>query len=575
MRTVLLSVVFVGVCAAGAIAQSLPPKPDFERRVDYVAWYDKAVGKPSPNAYDAYAKFIPGMIGGKAKEESFPKFEGMFSNPDAPEPPAPWDPKEHPDWEASYQRTQKILKDFESATQVKNWAAPSGLSTGRDSFDSLLMNRRLPYLTPLRQCARGLFEAAWRRDKDGVSKVRLQEAIAANLRLARQLDQGYSALEFLTGSAVREFAYDNAAWGFAHNVFAPADAAGLQKVIQEIDGRPVDARPAFAGEAAMAYDALQYVFGPLGGGGETHVDPARMKQVTGVQMGFNRAAFGSRIESNAAGCADGLAEAFAAMNSALGESWSARHLAPINQACEKAAGLNQLMRNMPPLGLMSVYRAGLRAETARRAGQLLVEVFSYKSRKNKWPPKLDNLNKKTTAAITDDPWSGKPFAYKIAEGKPLFYSVGDNGQDDGGKGATSGPGGVIPAEDWVFWPLVGSGKTVAAAKLKGAKAETITPLAKLAEFDGREVTVVAKVVKVEGRPSRQHRRIYSVTLAEGATKATLVYYADTADALSAKQEIKAGLRVRVAAIVTKDDKGVHLLLKDADHLVVEKDEGKP
>jgi len=546
---------------------SLPPKPTFEKRFDYVAWFEDSLPKPSPNAYAEYAKFMPGLRGSKVKEGDWPKFEGMISSQDGESAIGPWDPKEHADWEASYQRSKETLAKFKAAARVEGFVAPTGLSRGREQFENLLTHAQLQYLGMMRACVKGTLEAAWRRDKGGISAATMQESIETALRVARQLEQGHWMIEHLTAAAIRAAAYRQVQWAFAHSVFTEKEARGLQSMLRKVDGSPIANRGAVAGDAAAGFDQIQYIFGPLGGGGTPHVDPKRLQQVTGVSLGFNKMAFGSRIEADAAGCAEAMANIYRTAHSYFGRAPTPKGIAPIHEATEAALRLNQFMRALNPPDLSNFYAGSLKLETLRRGTQTMVEIFAYKAKKGKWPPKLSNLNKQMRVAIGDDPMSGKPFGYQTIDDGFMVYSVSYDEKDDGG----------AHREDWgmdgdyVLWPLPESSKTVVAAKIKGAAPEAYTPLAKVTpDMVGKEITVVGKVTRVEGKNSRQFRRIYIVTLEDAGTKLPLVYYADAADALSAKQEIKAGLKVRVIAKVDKDEKGaLRLMLKDADSLVVE------
>lgn len=573
IRTIAPAILLLSTPSYLLAADTLPPAPDFEKRIDYVAWFEDAAESPSPNAYSAYAKFMPGLQFSKVKEGDWPKFEGMITGPNAEPTIGPWAPAEHADWEASYQRTKETLVKFKEAARIEGFAAPIGLSRGRDQFENLMMHVKLPHLQMMREGAAGSLEAAWRRDKGGISAAVMQDSIETALRVARQMEQGRMVIEFLTASAIRARAYKQVQWAFAHKVFTEKEARAVQTMLRKVDGSAPSYRRAILGDAAGEYDKLQYIFGPIGGGGSPHVDPKRHQQVTGVSLGFNKMAFGSRIEADASGCATALAGIFTTAHSHLGRALSPSGIAPLHEATERASATNQLMRSLNLPDLSNYYLNCLKTETLRRGTQTMVEVFAYKGKKGKFPPKLSNLNKQMMTAIGPDPMSGKPFGYEVTGEGFLLYSISLDEADNGGE----------HREDWGYdadytlWPLPDSSKTVVAAKIKGAAPSAYTPLAKVtADMIGKEITVVGTVTRVESKNSRQYRRIYLVTLEDAGTKLPLVYYADAAEALSAKQEIKAGLKVRVIARVDKDEKaGLRLMLKDANSLVVEKSEEQP
>ena len=60
-------------------------------------------------------------------------------------------------------------------------------------------------------------------------------------------------------------------------------------------------------------------------------------------------------------------------------------------------------------------------------------LAAYHSDNSRYPAKLDDLAPKYLAAIPNDLFSGKALIYRPSEKGYLFYSVGVNGRDDGGR----------------------------------------------------------------------------------------------------------------------------------------------
>lgn len=88
----------------------------------------------------------------------------------------------------------------------------------------------------------------------------------------------------------------------------------------------------------------------------------------------------------------------------------------------------------------------------------------------KWPGSLDELSPRMLPKLPLDPITGKPLHYKVIDGRPIVYSVGVDGDDDGGRLAKNKEGESHPeyAEpnhfdgnvavqasetdgDWVLW----------------------------------------------------------------------------------------------------------------------------
>ena len=74
-----------------------------------------------------------------------------------------------------------------------------------------------------------------------------------------------------------------------------------------------------------------------------------------------------------------------------------------------------------------------RAEQLDRNLRVAFAMAAYHADNGKYPAKLDDLAPKYLAKVPDDVFSGKALIYKPGENGFLVYSVGVNGQDDGGR----------------------------------------------------------------------------------------------------------------------------------------------
>jgi hypothetical protein len=93
----------------------------------------------------------------------------------------------------------------------------------------------------------------------------------------------------------------------------------------------------------------------------------------------------------------------------------------------------------------------------------------YHRQHGKWPASLDEMSPQMLPKVPIDPINGKPLHYKIVNDRPLVYSVGVDGDEDGARLAKNkegetrpeyaepnhfDPGTVTPPEtngDWVLW----------------------------------------------------------------------------------------------------------------------------
>lgn len=88
------------------------------------------------------------------------------------------------------------------------------------------------------------------------------------------------------------------------------------------------------------------------------------------------------------------------------------------------------------VGYMSQWLyAELRTNVRFHQSRLAFALAAYRAESGKYPDKLSKLTKKCIRKIPIDPMSrsGKPFIYVRTKSGYLLYSVGSNGQDDGGR----------------------------------------------------------------------------------------------------------------------------------------------
>ena len=82
-----------------------------------------------------------------------------------------------------------------------------------------------------------------------------------------------------------------------------------------------------------------------------------------------------------------------------------------------------------------------RDEQVRRNVQVAFALAAYHRDHGDYPAKLDDLAPKYLAAVPDDLFSGKALVYRPTEKGYLFYSVGADGKDEGGRSFNDDPAG--------------------------------------------------------------------------------------------------------------------------------------
>jgi RNA polymerase sigma factor (sigma-70 family) len=83
-------------------------------------------------------------------------------------------------------------------------------------------------------------------------------------------------------------------------------------------------------------------------------------------------------------------------------------------------------------------------EQRQRNLQLAFALAAYRGEHKRYPDKLEDLAPKYLAEVPCDLFSGKALFYRPSKDRYLLYSVGVNGQDDGGRGSTDTPPGDDP-----------------------------------------------------------------------------------------------------------------------------------
>jgi uncharacterized iron-regulated membrane protein len=86
--------------------------------------------------------------------------------------------------------------------------------------------------------------------------------------------------------------------------------------------------------------------------------------------------------------------------------------------------------------LPSLTRVGAntaRAEARSRLADLAVAVARHRLKHGGYPAKLDDLGPESAPLLVVDPFDGQPLRMIQADGGLVLYSVGPDGQDDGGR----------------------------------------------------------------------------------------------------------------------------------------------
>jgi len=112
--------------------------------------------------------------------------------------------------------------------------------------------------------------------------------------------------------------------------------------------------------------------------------------------------------------------------------------------------LAEMKRTFEPIS------AALEPAATRRDGALTaIALELYRRRHGSFPARLDDLTPQFLPVAPRDPFDGEPLRYRLAEGRPVVYSVGLDRVDDFGRPpAGNQPGWSTPGGDWRIFPPV-------------------------------------------------------------------------------------------------------------------------
>ncbi|MCH7700811.1 MAG: exo-alpha-sialidase [Planctomycetes bacterium] len=429
------------------------PLPNFEMRVDYVAWYREHSGMPSDNAYSFYGEIIPDFF----DEWEWPTPRNMYYDKSYEAPPGPWNPADHPEWEASFHEYEALRRLYAEAARHEGYANPITFSpeAEADSEDGrpLLIEMLLPSLRGHRHMAKVNLADSWRTDEEGhVSSERMLEAWETTLRSANHLNQGTTLIEHLVAVAEQGLVQSNARWALSHGVFSDDELEAALDTLLEFDRGVDDPTRWVQGEYAAAMDALQYIFTPAGADGQPQLNRKRVEAISEIAFGDMDDLLDMGPE-DAWESLDVFGEHYRELADAMRTGYPEVRSEDLDRLHERNVDRTPLTRLMLP-SLGRVYKLRVRNETARRATQLSYALHVFEARYGRWPESLDELPSEYGERMRTDPFTNRAFGYRVTEQGPILYSLSENGRDDGGIHSPRWDDGIddTASDDYVFWP---------------------------------------------------------------------------------------------------------------------------
>jgi len=440
-----------------------PPKPDFVNKVDYNAWYRSvAWDRVSDNAYLAYRSFMPHPGDQPGDKPQWPEFSAMLNDTGFTGPPGPWDPAEHPDWDASIDATRDVIEQFRAAAEHTGYAHPVDISPQSieetPGKEPLLIGIILPHLQPHKSLVKQMLSDAWRTENGRVSPEKMRDAWEVSLKNANLVKSGATLIEHLVGIAEQAVVEDHARWALKHGVFA--DEQQLESALNtlaENDRDDTDPTQWLSGEYGFTMQITQYLFTPSGPNGELRVDPERAKLVFGMTGGAEdekRAKILALNGDDARAAADAFDGFYREASDQMRTGYPEVRAADLSAIERKYVSSSPLVGGiLPSIARIQMIRA--RNEASRRATQLSYAVHLFKTREGRWPQTLDELPPEHGERMRTDPFTGGRFGYRLNADGPVIYTLSENGQDDGGVHSPRWNDSATPeqpSDDYVFWP---------------------------------------------------------------------------------------------------------------------------
>jgi hypothetical protein len=328
----------------------------------------------------------------------------------------------------------------------------------------LLIGCLLPAAQKCRELTIALCARAMLRTAEGKYDEAWKDLLASH-RLARLVGNGATNIEALVGFALNATAC-NADLAYIENArLTSQQIQGRLSDLQKLPPMPAIADKMDLGERFICLDAMQSIhrgmYAQVAGGPGKIPDPEAVKAPATIDFApsmrkanhvYDRSTAamrqterGSRVKELKA-LEDELGQEAAKSkldHTTLGQF--SRFLKIMQKPDDTGKMVGKSIGDVA-LGLMmpavlKVQDAHDRCVQVQRNVQLAFALAAYRADTGRYPAKLDDLAPKYLLTVPRDLFSGKPLIYRPSENGYVFYSVGPNGRDDGGRTADDDPPG--------------------------------------------------------------------------------------------------------------------------------------
>lgn len=422
-------IAFAGLLCAATAHAADPPRPNPDHPVDYVKWVNEQFGKDiTSNAADIYRQAIAAF---KPDEGVRQLAEGT----DAKD----WTDDDRNRIRQWVQANAECLEKLATAARVPKCYFKCESESGALMEVILAEAPQTAIRNPGRVTSARARLRLLENNVDGAV-----DDVATLLRVGRHMHSQPTMIQYMIG-----FVFD--AWGYDILLDVPRLASGpvdYERIIGSLkDADRASPRPfrQFQTEKLMAWDFLQRYLSDADGDGRLEMPSPPEWFVTGTGT-LRRPRTLDSLLSEIDEVFDALREVF------VRDYQQAKRRAEVVDelmATKKGTLVGTLLPSLTPVALFQ-----RRVIADRHAYRVIFYLHAYHAKNNRWPEKLDQALSKSAARRLIDPFSNKPFGYRLKDGRPLLYSVGENGLDDGGEVFRDADGkpGWGKTGDFVYWP---------------------------------------------------------------------------------------------------------------------------
>jgi len=399
-----------------------PPLPNPEKPVDYVAWINAQYSKGiKENAADVYREALDAFVEDERALEIASRMD------------KPWRDYERGKLQRCLDRNEQCLSRFAAAANMPRCYFE------RESASGSVIEVLMPSPKPFRGTAKMLAGRARLRLAAGETDAAVTD-VGTLLRAARHMQSQPSLIEYLVGVAVQDLACDLV----IHLPEIAADSVDYEAVLKSLrraDRTPRPPDKQLQGERTIFLDVLQRYFKDEDGDGR--LDQVRdVEGMPPIELGTGRT-----IEF--------LIDEYDGFLKRWQKVMRSEYVTA--QRLQEGLAEELAARKRTPVGVFMpnywrVIQLHKQLLADRSAARIILRTHAFQAKHGRWPKDLKETG--APSSIRKDPFSDRDLVYRVKDGKPLIYSVGLNGMDDGGLSSPDGkPWGKDG--DRVFWPPAG------------------------------------------------------------------------------------------------------------------------